>query len=87
MPPTRTEPATATVSSSPSPIRVSVVIPTIGRDSVAEAVRSARAQHGVETEILVVDADDDTEDGQDRAQLIGTQGREGHLEVFVDVAS
>ncbi len=33
------------------------------------------------------DADHDSEDGQERAQLVGAQRREGHLEVLVDVAS
>jgi hypothetical protein len=45
---------TSIARSSPDPILVSVVIPTIGRESLVGAVASARAQRGVRAEIIVV---------------------------------
>ena len=44
----------SSTTTSSEPIVVSVVIPTVGRDSVRQAVRSARAQRGVQLEIIVV---------------------------------
>jgi glycosyltransferase involved in cell wall biosynthesis len=46
--PDEVEPATS------EPILVSVVIPTVGRESVIDAALSARAQHGIQPEIIVV---------------------------------
>ena len=44
----------STVQTAPEPIVVSVVIPTVGRDSLLAAVRSARAQTEIQPEIIVV---------------------------------
>jgi glycosyltransferase involved in cell wall biosynthesis len=66
------EPATS------QPIVVSVVIPTVGRQSVVDAVLSARAQRGVQQEIIVVcdcptvpSAVSDISDSIDRIECTG----------------